>query len=82
MKGGDGEVKTDRQPGTGLDQMERQGWDRIGSGREMGRLQPRGSVSRVRQERQGKAEGSVPANKASSGHSGHSVGPELEPNRQ
>lgn len=41
-----------------------------------------GSVSRVRQEQQGKSEVGNPANREYSGHSGHSVGPGLEPNRQ
>lgn len=59
--------------------VERQRWDRKESGREMGSLQPPGSVSRVRQEQQGKPEVGVPANRESLGHSEHSVGPELEP---
>lgn len=88
MKGGDGETEETQiwrseasQRGTGMVKVERQRWDRKESGREMGSLQPPGSVSRVRQEQQGKPEVGVPANRESSGHSGHSVGPELEPNR-
>lgn len=41
-----------------------------------------GSVSRVRQEQQRKPEVGNPANSESKEHSGQSVGPGLEPNRQ